>query len=256
MLLAVARDDTKKIKIACPISAALMRIAHVSVIWHAPLPDGPDQDMQTAMPRRSAGVDEGLLVNLTSTDLLIGMRDVGNDRIWSTFSARYRPMLVSFGIHLGLCGNDAEDAAQETLVTFAQAYGEGKYNPEKGSLRNWLFGIAKHKIRDINRRKPPETELPQGSNPTGWLEAHPDDHSLSEIWEAQWRRAVLQECLNRVRQEVQPSTLRIFEMCVLEGWAVENVATELNMTKDTVYKARSRVLTRLRNLRDQLNVDW
>jgi len=90
---------------------------------------------------------------ITSTTLLEGLRDAGNDGAWQRFFDRYQPMLVSFGKKLGLSEQDAQDAAQESMKAFAEAYRKERYDPTKGRLRSWLFGIAQNKIVDSHRRR-------------------------------------------------------------------------------------------------------
>jgi RNA polymerase sigma-70 factor (ECF subfamily) len=192
----------------------------------------------------------------TATDLLIGLRDRGNDRVWAEFCGRYRPVLIGFGRQMGLREADAEDAAQEALMAFAEAYREGKYQRERGRLRSWMYGIAIHKIQDFYRRRPREVAGPHVTDQTEFIERLPDDHTISEIWEGQWRKAVLQACLGEVRRDVQASTMRAFELCVLEGRTVDQTADELKMNREAVYKAKSRVLTRMRELREKLELDW
>ena len=54
----------------------------------------------------------------TTTAMLEGLRDPGNETVWRDFDERYRPVLIGFAQRLGLTAADAEDAAQETLLAF------------------------------------------------------------------------------------------------------------------------------------------
>ncbi len=191
----------------------------------------------------SAGSD---WTTATNTDLLLALQDQANDQAWSSFYARYRPVLVAFGRRLGLSDQDAQDAAQESLFAFAQAYRKGDYARGRGRLRHWLFSITSHKVRDLQRRlcRQPMTVDPQTG--TGIIEAVPDDHQLSSVWEAQWHKAVLDACLKEVSRHVEPATLQAFKLLVLDGLHVDEVAAQLNMTRNAVFKAQRRVLTRLR----------
>jgi hypothetical protein len=97
--------------------------------------------------------------SVTSDTLLLGLADPGNRTVWQQFVERYRPPILRFARRRGLTGDDAEDAAQQSLVAFAQAYQEGRYDREKGRLRSWLFGIARNQIRKT-RRESHSRELP------------------------------------------------------------------------------------------------
>jgi RNA polymerase sigma factor (sigma-70 family) len=191
----------------------------------------------------------------TSTALLDGLRDPANHALWNEFCGRYRPTLISFGHKLGLNTDDAQDAAQETLCAFVSAYRGKEYDREKGGLRTWLFRIAAHKIRDIQRRRCKEHAFGKEST-TALFEKIPDDHTWSSIWDAEWKQAVLKAALEQVRQEVEPATMRAFELVTLKDWPEERAAAHLQMTVNAVSKAKRRVLSKMRQVRSWMERDW
>jgi RNA polymerase sigma-70 factor (ECF subfamily) len=194
--------------------------------------------------------------SVTSTDLLDGLRDPRNDTVWHAFFERYSPLLVSFCRRLGLSDANARDAAQETLVAFLTSYQQGAYQREKGRLRTWLFTIARNKTRDLQRRRAREMIPQDASCETAFLDRVPDEDQLEQLWEDEWRRAVLAACMDEVRQQVEPHTMRAFELLVLEGRSADEVAAELNMSRDTVYQAKSRILARIQKFRTRLEQTW
>jgi len=192
---------------------------------------------------------------LTRTSLLLGLKTSSDDRVWSEFFSRYQPLIIAVGQQLGLSEQDAQDAAQETLLAFSDAYRKGKYDRDKGRLRAWLFGIATKKIRDIQRHrmKQPSADLPEK---TRLLNTISDEHSISEVWESQWQRALMRECMDAVRRHMEPSTVRAFELFVLEDWPAEKVAKKLGLSRNAVFKAKRRVLSRMRRSYVHLQMDW
>jgi RNA polymerase sigma-70 factor (ECF subfamily) len=193
----------------------------------------------------------------TCTEQLRGLEDRQNEQAWSEFCRRYAPVLTSFGRRLGLNEEDSRDAAQDALLAFAEAYKQGKYEREKGRLRTWLLGIATKKIRDVQRRQ--VRHAAQGGHATegtDLIHRVPDDHALGDIWEEEWRQSVLDACLVELRKQVEPRTMRAFELLVLKEWPTERVADELGMTRGALYQTKNRVLTQLRKIRKQLNRDW
>jgi len=196
------------------------------------------------------------MTTVTNTSLLNGLRDHNNTRVWGEFYARYQPMLTAFGKRLGLQEQDAQDAAQEALLGFVSAYREGAYDRDKGRLRTWLFGIAAHKVRDIQRKRGKELVIVDEADSTRFLNKVPDDHSISEVWEAEWARAILRECLEQVRQQVKPRTMEAFELFALRGWPAEKVAAHLEITENAVWIAKNRVVSRLRKMQEYLEENW
>lgn len=186
----------------------------------------------------------------------MGLRDPSNDRAWSEFAARYQPIVVSFARRLGLREDQAQDAAQETLIAFAKAYGDGRYDRGRGRLRSWLLGIAVNKIRDIQRQTAREVAVGGQDSHTSLIAAIPDERSLNEAWDKEWRRAILRACLDEVRRQVKPELMKAFELFVLREWPADRVAAHLGISRDVVYAAKSRILVRMQEARKFLEENW
>jgi RNA polymerase sigma-70 factor (ECF subfamily) len=184
---------------------------------------------------------------VTSASLLAGLRDPSDTARWERFVERYRPLIVRFARGLGFAADDAEDLAQEALLAFSKAYLAGRYDPARGRLRSWLFGIVHTRVRDANRRR---RDREQQAGDTAQEHALRDgpavEDELAQQWEAEWRDAVLAEGLRVVRAEVEEATWRAFDAFARAGRPAEEVADELGLTPNAVYGAKRRVLRRLR----------
>jgi RNA polymerase sigma-70 factor (ECF subfamily) len=196
-------------------------------------------------------------LEVTSTSLLDGLLDPQNDRVWTEFFERYGPIVHAFARKLGLRDHEAEDAVQETMVTFVTKYREGAYDREKGRLRSWLCGLAHHKILHLHdRRQRRERQAGGPSRRSPSLESIPDSNDAAEIWEAEWRHAVVRHCLDLIRDETDPVRLRAFELYTLQGWSADDVAAELGISRNMVYLSKSRVLARVSELRKTIDQAW
>ena len=99
---------------------------------------------------------------VTTSVLLSELRDFGNQAAWDRLADRFREPVVAFARKMGLTPSQAEDAAQETLLAFAEAFRDGKYDPAKGRLNRWLFGIAFRQVLNAKRargRAPKQTSI-------------------------------------------------------------------------------------------------
>ncbi len=181
----------------------------------------------------------------TSTALLADLRDPHNAAAWGHYVERYRPLIVAYARRAGLSEHDAEDAAQATLLTFSHGLREDRYDRERGRLRSWLYGIAVNKVREARRARRELQACDTAAQAALELDA-PDPNQAA--WDAEWHAAVVSQCLAEVSAEVEPSTLRAFELCVREGLPAQQVADALGMTRDAVYAAKRRVLRRIREL--------
>ncbi len=195
----------------------------------------------------------------TSTSLLDGLRDPHNRSAWQPFVDRYRPLIVSYACRsFGFTVDDAEDAAQVTLADFAQAYQKGQYDRDRGQLRGWLFGIATRRIRNLIRHKQQnrEFQVSDGSDGTGLLPGVPGEDQLEQMWEAEWRQAVVRQCLEEVRFQFDARTVQAFELYVWKEQPAAQVARQLDMSENAVYLVRHRVLKRIREILPRMEEIW
>ncbi|HRX86153.1 MAG TPA: sigma-70 family RNA polymerase sigma factor [Phycisphaerae bacterium] len=201
--------------------------------------------------------EQPALNTVTSTSLLAGLQDHANRTVWQQFAARYQPMLVRYGRRLGLSDADAEDAAQQTLIAFSQSYREGKYDPLKGRLRVWLFGIARNQVRNLQRKVGrQEQQVVEESQQTGFFARLPDDDRFEQIWEEEWRDAVLRQCLTEVAREFDDRTVQAFELFAWRGQSAQEVADQLGMSPNAVFIAKHRVMKRIRALLPAMEEIW
>src|SRR5262249_1752533 len=132
---------------------------------------------------------------------------------------------------------------------FMEAFQRGSFDRSKGRLNQWLFGIAYRQILSIRDRRKDSAVSPDGAT-RFWADV--PDRTVSDVWDAEWTRAVLQRCLERVRAEFAQPIYRAFELVVREGHLPEQIAEQLGMTRGAVYMAKHRVLKRMRELHEEL----
>lgn len=186
----------------------------------------------------------------TTTDLLNGLNDSQNAEAWVELDGRYRPVLVNFARKLGLSDADAADVAQETLATFLKEYREGKYDRDRGRLRQWLIGIARYRALDVQRggaRK----RVVRGESAIVDMS---DDQALTQVWEAERRAVMLRQALRELREKtkINEKTIQAFELLTLQQLSAQSVADQLEMNVDEVYVAKSRCAAKLREIIDRL----
>ena len=194
----------------------------------------------------------------TTTSTFLGGLNEGDPEAWRRFCERYEPMLLAMTRRAALREEDARDVVQEVLTTaFVVGFRAGKYDSERGRLRCWLQGVAVNKIREARRRiARPEVQLTDQSDATRCLNGIADDRELPGLFEEEWERAVLVECLRRVKLEVDPKTFQAFQLYAIGGRRPEEVAAQLGIARETVYVHKSRVLARLKELHREIAEDW
>ena len=188
---------------------------------------------------------------LTTTQMLEDLRSSGSSPAWQRFEGHFRGVIISFARNAGLSASDAEDAAQETMLAFVKTFREGRYEREKGRMRDWLFGIAKRVVFNLRRQRPLAKLIADKATGTSFWDMVKDDRGIERSWQDQWRKMTLAACLEQARNQVDAQVFAAFELYALKEMSAEEVAAKLGISTNAVYIAKSRVLSRLRELEGQ-----
>ena len=183
----------------------------------------------------------------TRASLLVRLRDPRDEAAWSQFVDLYAPVVYGYARKRGLQDADAADLSQEVLAAVAGAVGRLEYDPRRGTFRNWLFTIVRHRLSNWRRaqRSKPADEL----DPV--IHRLPADGPIpgdDAEWQAEWEWRLFAWACEQVRRDVTEPTWRAFWRTAIDDQPGKQAAAELGLTVAAVYRARSRVLARLREL--------
>ena len=189
---------------------------------------------------------------ITTTQIIEDLKNPDDSRAWNSFRDHFYPVIYSFAKKMGLSSTNAEDAAQEVMLTFLKTY-KNKYSRQKGRLSSWIFGIAKRVILDYRKKLPKDIFIQKNATATSFWNTIPDESSLRQTWDGEWKKMVLEKCLLQVRREVDPTTFQAFELYALQQYPIDQVSKQLNMTPNAIYLAKSRILTKVRQLQHRFD---
>ena len=180
-------------------------------------------------------------VHTTSASLLERLRRPGDQEAWKRFTALYTPLLYYWTRHLGLQPPDAADLVQDVFALLIRKLPEFSYDRHK-SFRAWLRTLLLNKWRDSCRKR---HELPlDAGDPAFAGLAVPD--GAAELEEVEYRQGLLRRALEVMLAEFQPTTWKACWEYVVAGRPAAEVAAELGISEGTVYVAKSRIMSRLR----------
>ena len=193
----------------------------------------------------------------TSLTLLRALKESNDRSAWDRFDARYRPMLTDFATSVGLHDADTDEIAQQTIIAFSEGYRLGKYDRERGKLRNWLFGVARNLIAHLMRERAQQpTSIGDANTSRDALALISNLDSLEKIWETQWQGHIVVECINRARAQFTVRDIQIFERLTLQQHTAEQVGTNLVLSPEAVRKVKHRVLAYIRTIRKDIEAEW
>ena len=184
-------------------------------------------------------------VPTTSTTLL---RDIAQDSShtrWNEFVLRYRPMMEAF-MREHFPSVEADDIIQETLIALCKVLPSYSYAPdEKWHFRNYLTGILRNKALAALRKQRKQADL---------VDEIRCDGVITSADELSYRESVFEIALRQflADETVADRTKRIFERVAINGESPETVAASFKMKRHAVDQAKSRAMSRLREIVKQL----
>jgi RNA polymerase sigma-70 factor (ECF subfamily) len=166
---------------------------------------------------------------------------------WERFTRLYGPVVYRWCTTAGLNPHDAADVMQEVFQAVFQGIARFQHQSAGQSLRGWLWTVTRNKICDHYRRRrnePPGAGGAAGQQLLDQLAAVPEfDTEPTEKVAAE----LTHRALALLKTDFEPATWQAFWAVAVEEEPVADVAARLGMTTTAVYKAKSRVLARLRN---------
>ena len=172
-------------------------------------------------------------------DGLLRLAMAGNEEAFRLLYARNHPALYRFALHM--CGNTAtaEDVTQEVFM--ALIHNGKNFDPARGTLGGFLFGIARNQLRKRWEKEQRLVPLPEEFEETQ-VDRFSDPSSF--------------ETVARVRQAVGslPEGYReAVVLCDLEGMSYEEAAGALDCPVGTVrsrlHRGRALLVEKLRERR-------
>ncbi len=178
---------------------------------------------------------------------LLGRAQADQHDGWWRFSELYAPLLRGWLARFEVPQADAEDLAQEVLLVVSRELPQFEHSGRAGAFRSWLRTILVHRVRDFWRARHYRPSATGGSSWQERLEQLVDENSdASREWNVEHDRFVMARLLEHVRPRFEDKTWEAFRRQMFEGQSADVVAAELGMSLNSVYVARSRVLSTLR----------
>ncbi len=195
-------------------------------------------------------ITDAPLSNTTSPSLL-GRAVSGDGLAWQRIVQIYGPIVYSWARRTGLRPQDAADVTQETFTALATRLVNYDSQRPGATFRGWLWTITRNKAADHVRQLRSQPGGRGGSTNLTKLNAVSDSEILeageenpTEIESDQ--QDVIRRALAILRSSFEAITWQAFWRTVVDGCSPDEVAQELSISRWAVYKARSRVLQKLR----------
>ena len=188
----------------------------------------------------------------TRASLLLQIQAGDDSDAWQQFVSIYRPIIYRLARQRGLQDADAQDLAQQVLLSISNSIERWQKNDETVRFRHWLRRVAKNAICNALTRQPRD-QAAGGTSIQGLLEEQGDEgDELAHEIELEHRRELFFRAASIVQTDVASDTWQVFQLAVIEGVPIEEVAARVNKSVGAAYAARGRVMNRLRRLVEEL----
>jgi RNA polymerase sigma factor (sigma-70 family) len=194
---------------------------------------------------------KGSRIDATRRSLIERLVDWDDQARWQEFFDVYWRLIYSVARKAGLRDAEAHDVVQETVLGVAKTI--RRYDPKAGSFKSWLLQLTRWRIVDqLRKRGPAEyhaTNLhTDSSRDTATVERLPDPAggALDAVWEDEWRKALLDAAVERIKRKVKAEHFQIFDCVAVKQWPVERVAATLGVSAAQIYLIKHRITALLK----------
>ena len=167
---------------------------------------------------------------------------------WERFVKVYKDPMCEFArsqaASHGMSETEAEDAVFTLFERFAQH--KERFDPSKGSLRNWLMMRLKNILLDAARQRASEKARVDRAMADG---TDGDSERQREWKEAQL--AIMRRALKVVLDEADPRTREVFTRVALEDDDPAKVAADFGLTANAVYQIKNRIIAKVRRITEE-----
>ncbi len=184
-----------------------------------------------------------------SDDILLKRSAKGDEEAFTQLYRRNQAQIYRFALRMTGEAWAAEEIVQDVFMTLVRE--PKKYDPERGPLRAFLYGVARNRVMKHLERRPREFSLEQksGDGKANVIEV------ADERTPAHW--AELRERRERVHEAVlglPPEFRETVVLCELEELSYEQAARVLECPVGTVrsrlHRGRALLLAKLEMLRE------
>ena len=182
----------------------------------------------------------------TQWSLIVRLQDPSDQEAWMKFSENYHSAIIQSLLRKGLMQQDAEDIAQQVMMSVANTLSKRPHDPDRAKFRTWLERVIRNAAINALRDSSKRVVAKGGTDSLSQLSSLPSQDDASELLAQEYQNQLVRIASKAIEGEFQPVTWQMFWRSTVLGQPIEQVASELGKQVGSVYASRSRVMRRLR----------
>ena len=183
----------------------------------------------------------------TSLSLLESLKDHEDQLAWQQMHDIYLPLVRKWLIRFNAPTSEVDDLAQTIMSVVIRRLPDFTHAGRTGAFRTWLRTITRNCLLEFWRKN---KLTPTATGKTSFQEnldqLSREQSELSQVWNREYEEHVVASLLKSIQSEFRPKTWESFRLFVMEDKSAKQVAGILNVTVNSVFIAKSRVMSRLR----------
>ncbi|MEM7784448.1 MAG: sigma-70 family RNA polymerase sigma factor [Planctomycetota bacterium] len=185
----------------------------------------------------------------TSISLLDSLQDQEDQVAWQRMFEVYTPLIRKWLVRFHAPSTDVDDLAQNVMTVVIRKLPEFSHAGRTGAFRAWLRTITRNCLLEFWRKnKLTPTATGKTSFQDNLNQLSNDQSELSQQWNREYDQHVVASLLKTIQPEFRPKTWESFRLFVMEDKPAKEVAEILGVSVNTVFIAKSRVMSRLRTV--------
>ena len=192
----------------------------------------------------------------TRISVLRGAAD-GNEIYWKTFYDTYRPLIMLVGGDCNLKPDEKEELVQNVMCEIFQKDILDKFDPKnvpehvtfkhdesKGRFRSYFRKIVRYQAIKIFHKRSNALSIDADSKPVSLI----SEDEFDAIWNDEWHQHILNQAMDELKSRVEAVTFSAFQRYAVHGKNVEEVAGFFDISVSSVYTAKSRCISTLKEI--------
>jgi len=174
---------------------------------------------------------------------------------WQRLVHLYGPVIYRWCRRANLTADDAADVVQEVLSAVMLHLPDFHRDQPQDTFSGWIAAITRNKVREHYRRRHGQADARGGSTAQRQMAEIPQPPEPSEESiqpDAQSEAYLSRRLLETIRAEFEPRTWDAFWRVSVGRQSPADVASDLEISVAAVYKAKSRILARFRQVLSEL----
>lgn len=194
------------------------------------------------------GMNSGEFLDESTSESLIRRAQRADSAAWDQLARLYSPMVYGWARRSGLSPDDAADLMQNVFATIASRLHQFEYRNQSDRFRGWLYTVTRNKVTDHFRKLQEEIRAAGGTHARQVLNELPEAAPARDSDDGRAELSGLRErALEQISGDFSSRTWQAFWRTAVKKDSPQDVAEDLGISVWAVYKARSRVLAKLRS---------